>query len=119
MDIEALRSYCLSFPFVSEALPFGPDTLVFKVGGKIFLLVGIDDYQSINVKVNPDDALIQRETYQGILPGYHMNKKHWNTIMIHSDVSNSVIKSLIKDSYDLVFNGLSKKIKDSLVHDVR
>lgn len=119
MDIESLRMYCLSFSHVTESLPFGPDTLVFKVGGKIFLLANLDDYTDFNVKANPDDALQQREAYDGIQLGYHMNKKHWNTISIHSDVPISKMKELIKNSYDLVYQGLSKKIKSSLTDDVR
>lgn len=119
MDIESLRIYCLAFAHVSEELPFGPDTLVFKVGGKIFLLTNLDHYTGFNVKANPEDAILQREQYDGINPGFHMNKKHWNTISIPSDVPISKMKELIKNSYDLVYNGLSKKIKTSLTDDVR
>lgn len=114
MDIEALRDYCLSFPYVEECLPFGPENLVFKVGGKMFLLVGIDDYFRFNVKCDPDKAEELRAQYAGVEPGYHMSKKHWNTILIHSDVSAALMKEWIKDSYDLVYASLPKKVKNEL-----
>jgi len=109
-----LRDYCLSFPYVEECLPFGPENLVFKVGGKMFLLVGIDHYFRFNVKCDPDRAEELRAQYAGVEPGYHMSKKHWNTILLQSDVSNSLMKEWIKDSYDLVFASLPKKVKAEL-----
>jgi predicted DNA-binding protein (MmcQ/YjbR family) len=108
MNIESLREYCLSKPGAEETLPFGPDTLVFKVGGKAFLLVGLDDEQlSFNVKCDPDKAIELREEYPCVLPGYHMNKKHWNTIVVDGSVSPKQLKEWIDWSFDLV----SKKKK--------
>ena len=104
MDIESLRQYCLSKPGVEETLPFGPDTLVFKVSGKIFLLTGLDSEElSFNVKCDPDKAIELREEYpETVLPGYHMNKKHWNTIIVDGRLSAKQLKEMIDDSYDLV-----------------
>lgn len=103
MNIEEIRNYCLSKAGYEETLPFGPDTLVYKVNGKIFLLMGIDSENlSFNVKCDPDKALELREEYRCVLPGYHMNKKHWNTIVVDGSVSNKKLKEWIDDSYTLV-----------------
>lgn len=103
MDIETLREYCLSKPGAEETFPFGPDTLVFKVNGKLFLLVGLDEEQlRFNVKCNPDKAIELREEHSCVLPGYHMNKKHWNTIVVDGSVSAKQLKEWIDHSYDLV-----------------
>jgi predicted DNA-binding protein (MmcQ/YjbR family) len=102
MNIESLREYCLSKPDAEETLPFGPDTLVFKVNGKIFLLAGMDDEPlSFNVKCDPDKAIELREQFACVLPGYHMNKKHWNTIIVDGSVPSKQIKEWIDDSYSL------------------
>jgi len=115
MNIEFLRTYCLAKPGVEETLPFGPDTLVFKVGGKMFLLTSLDteDFQ-FNVKCDPDKAVELREQYDCVQPGYHMNKKHWNTITVDGSVSTTLIKEWIDDSYELVVNSLPVKIKSTL-----
>ncbi|MCD2424276.1 MmcQ/YjbR family DNA-binding protein [Niabella pedocola] len=103
MNIEELREYCLQQPFVEEGFPFGPETLVFKVNGKIFLLTGLDhDPLQFNVKCDPEKAEELREQYTSVLPGYHMNKKHWNTIVVDGSVSNRLLKEWITDSYNLV-----------------
>ena len=103
MNIEDIRMYCLSKPDVEEALPFGNDTLVFKVGGKIFLLVGMDSQPiQFNVKCDPERAVELREQYDCIIPGYHMNKKHWNTVVIDNTLSTKQLKEQIDHSYDLV-----------------
>lgn len=104
MDIEQLREYCLSKADVEETLPFGPDTLVYKVNNKVFLLAGLDNHPlRFNVKCDPDKAIELREAYpDSILPGYHMNKKHWNTIMVDGILSGKQIQGFIDDSYDLV-----------------
>lgn len=109
MNIETLRNYCLSFRYAEERLPFGDDTLVFSVKGKMFCLCSIDNYEWINVKCNPEKALLLREEYEGVSGGYHMNKKHWNSINTNSNISTEKIKEWIKDSYDLVVLGLPKK----------
>lgn len=115
MNIETIREYCLSKPAVEETLPFGPDTLVYKVAGKVFLLMGLDDTElSFNVKCEPEKALELREQYASVLPGYHMNKKHWNTIMVDGSVSLKQLKEWIDHSYDLVVGSLPKKTRDSL-----
>lgn len=104
MDIEQLREYCLQKPGVEEALPFGPDTLVFKVNGKIFLLAALDSHPlRFNVKCHPDRAIELRETYPDhVLPGYHMNKKHWNTVVVDGAVPGKELKTFIDHSYELV-----------------
>lgn len=103
MNIESLREYCLSKPHTEEALPFGPETLVFKVNNKIFLLTGLDAEQlRFNVKCNPDKALELREEFDCVLPGFHMNKKHWNTIVVDGSVSTKQLKEWIDHSYELV-----------------
>ncbi|MFD2743449.1 MULTISPECIES: MmcQ/YjbR family DNA-binding protein [Sphingobacterium] len=117
MDIESLRIYCLQKPGVSEELPFGPDTLVFKVGLKIFLLIGLDqvDALSFNVKCAPEWAIELRESYpQTVFPGYHMNKKHWNTVFAHREADDHQLREWIDHSYDLVFRGLPKKQQEEI-----
>ncbi len=112
MNIEWLRNYCLSKAGAEETLPFGPDTLVFKVSGKAFLLTGFDnDPLRFNVKCDPDKAVELREEFSCVLPGYHMNKKHWNTIVADGSVSSKQLKEWIDHSYDLVTAGLPKKKK--------
>ena len=91
MNIEEFRQYCLSKKGVTEEFPFGPDTLVFKVMGKMFALTNLDGDFSINLKCDPDLAIDLREQYPAVLPGYHMNKKHWNTIAIDGSLSNKLI----------------------------
>ncbi len=110
MNIETLRDYCLSKPGAEETLPFGPDTLVFKVNGKAFLLVGLDaEDLRFNVKCDPDKALELREEYPCVLPGFHMNKKHWNTIVVDGSVSNAMLKEWIDHSFSLVAPKSKKK----------
>ncbi|MEN9547778.1 MAG: hypothetical protein RIR12_369 [Bacteroidota bacterium] len=103
MHIEWLREYCLAKPRVEEALPFGPATLVYKVNAKIFLLAGLDnEILQFNVKCDPEIALQLREEYACVLPGWHMNKKHWNTIILDGSVAIKQVKEWIDHSYDLV-----------------
>lgn len=103
MNVETIREYCLSKPSVEEALPFGPDTLVFKISGKIFLLMGLDSEQlSFNVKCDPAKAIELREEFPCVIPGYHMNKKHWNTVIVDGPVPSKQLKEWIDHSYDLV-----------------
>jgi len=103
MTIEELRDYCLSKAEVTESMPFGPDTLVFKVRNKIFLITGFDsDPLRFNVKCNPDEALELREQYACVLPGYHMNKQHWNTIVVDGSVPRRLLNQWIDVSYRLV-----------------
>jgi predicted DNA-binding protein (MmcQ/YjbR family) len=103
MNIETLREYCLSKPGAEETLPFGPDTLVYKVRGKVFLLTGLDEEEfRFNVKCDPDRAVELREEFPCVLPGWHMNKKHWNTIVVDGSVSVQQLKEWIDHSYELV-----------------
>lgn len=103
MNIEELREFALSLPAVEEGFPFGENTLVFKTGNKIFLLVSLyADPLQFNVKCHPEKAVELREQYACVLPGYHMNKKHWNTILVEGTLSGSQLKEFIKDSYFLV-----------------
>lgn len=103
MNIEELRDYILTLKNVEESFPFGEDTLVFKTNNKIFLLVSLSSSPlQFNVKCDPEKAVELREQYSCILPGYHMNKKHWNTIIIDGSLVNSKLKDFIKDSYFLV-----------------
>ena len=94
---------------VTEETPFGPDTLVFKVMGKMFALTGIESFESVNLKCDPEEAVLLREKYSGVQPGYHMNKKHWNTVLMDGSVSDKLVHKWIDDSYNLVASGLSKK----------
>ena len=110
MDIVYFREYCLSKKGVEESFPFDERTLVFKVMNKMFALNGIDaDPPRVNLKCDPERAIELRESYSGIVPGYHMNKKHWNTVNLDDDVENKLIAELIDQSYDLVVNSLTKK----------
>ncbi|WP_317197572.1 MmcQ/YjbR family DNA-binding protein [Sphingobacterium bovistauri] len=102
---------------VSEELPFGPDTLVFKIAGKVFLLIGLDQVEnmSFNVKCDPEYAIELREKYQHtVLPGYHMNKKHWNTVFLGRELNTTQLKELIDHSFDLVKLSLPKNIRDTI-----
>ena len=116
MNIEAFRKYCLNLPGAEETLPFGPDTLVYKVGGKIFALTGLDDVEcSVNLKCDPEKAIELREEYPDeIIPGYHMNKKHWNTVYFEKGLSEIFLKDLINQSYQLVVASLSARNKAAL-----
>ena len=115
MHLEELREYCLHKKGVEETFPFGNETLVFKVMGKVFLLTGIESKPvQFNAKCDPEKAIELRETYSCVIPGYHMNKKHWNTIVCDGSVSTKMIYQWIDDSYDLVVNSLSKKLKQEL-----
>ena len=113
MNIESLQEYCLSKTGAEETLPFGPDTLVYKVGGKVFLLTSLDaETFRFNVKCDPDLAVELREEYPCVQPGYHMNKKHWNTIFADGSVSNQQLKEWIDHSYELVVDSLPKKMRE-------
>ena len=104
MYLDEIRDYCLSKSDAEETLPFGPDTLVYKVNGKIFLLTGFDsDPVQFNVKCDPDKAVELREEFSDcVLPGYHMNKKHWNTVLVNGTLSNKQLRAMIDESYHLV-----------------
>jgi predicted DNA-binding protein (MmcQ/YjbR family) len=104
MNIEELRDYVIKKPSVTEGFPFGDTVIVFKVNGKVFLLVPLDTERlQFNVKCNPDKAIELREEYPDcVLPGYHMNKKHWNTIIVDGTLSSKQLKEMVDESYSLV-----------------
>ena len=107
MDLEQFREYCLSKPRATEGTPFGPDVLVFKVGGKIFALAVLDEVPTtVNLKCDPDLALDLRDRYEEVRPGYHMNKKHWNTVEIDTGIPDAELREMIDHSYELVAKSL-------------
>ena len=109
MNIEELREYALLFPYTEESLPFDETTLVIKVKGKMFLLFDIESKPlSVNVKCDPDEALELRDKYFFVHPGYHMSKKHWNTVVVNDDVPDELVLRWVRESYLLVVNGLKK-----------
>lgn len=112
MNIEDIRNFCLSKKAVTECFPFDKETLVFKVMDKIFALVSLESNLSINLKCEPEKALFLREHYPAIVPGFHMNKTHWNTVRLDSTIEKSLIYQLIDDSYNLIIKNLTKKQKD-------
>lgn len=114
MNLESFREYCLGKKGVEEALPFGPDILVFKVMGKMFALTDIEAFESINLKCEPEQAVLLREQFNAVQPGYHMSKKHWNTILMDGSVNDKLVRKWIDDSYNLVISGLSKKDQELL-----
>lgn len=112
LHIDELRAYCLSKPGVEETFPFDRNTLVFKVMGKMFLACDVDGYSGFNAKCDPERAVELREQYPGhILPGYHMSKVHWNTVVYPGNVPEALQKELIDHSYALVVAGLPRKLK--------
>ncbi|UCH66442.1 MAG: MmcQ/YjbR family DNA-binding protein [Ignavibacterium sp.] len=116
MNVEQIREYCLSKKGVTEDYPFDEVTLVLKVMGKMFALVSIDEIPlRINLKCDPELAIELREKYESVLPGYHMNKQHWNTIIVDGSIHPNEIKSWIDDSYNLIVLGLKKSDRDILL----
>ena len=110
MDLEDFREHCLTRYNVTEGTPFGEDTLVFKVAGKIFALASLEAVPSrVNLKCDPDLALELRDRYEEVTPGYHMNKKHWNTVVLSGRITDAELRRLIDHSYDLVVARLPKK----------
>lgn len=117
MNVEEIREYCISKIGVEESFPFDNETLVFKVGGKIFLLMGINANPiQFNVKCDPQKAIDLREKYSYLLPGYHMNKAHWNTIICDGRATKKLVFEWINDSYDLIVQSLPKKQRDAFLN---
>ncbi len=114
MNIEDFRNYCISKKGVTENFPFDKDTLVFKLMGKMFALTGVSSFEFINLKCEPEQAINLRERYDGVKPGYHMNKELWNSVYLRSDVSDKLIYEWIDNSYDLIALSLTKKLKAEL-----
>lgn len=114
MNLEDFRTYCLHLKGTSEGFPFDKNTLVFKVMGKMFALTDVEQFESVNLKCDPERAVELREEYEGIGPGYHMSKKHWNTVNVHADVDAALLYELVDHSYQLVVSSLPKKLRDEL-----
>jgi predicted DNA-binding protein (MmcQ/YjbR family) len=118
VDAGELRDACLGHPGAVEERPFGPETSVFKVRGKIFALAALDRVPlSVSVKCEPELAEQLRNTYPAIRPGYHLNKRHWNTVAVDGDLPDRLVRDLIEDSYDLVVSALSRRVREELGWD--
>jgi predicted DNA-binding protein (MmcQ/YjbR family) len=115
LNLEQLREYCLAKPGVTEGLPFGEDTLVFKVGGKMFLLTSISLSNRFNVKCDPELAIELREQHPEVTPGYHMSKKLWNTVKIDGNLTDQQLIKMIEHSYSQVLAGLPKKVREEVL----
>ena len=115
MNIEEIRVYCLSRKQVTEDFPFGDDTLVFKVKGKMFVLINLEGELRMNLKCDPEEAIHLREKYDAVIPGYHMNKKLWNTVIVDSNITDQLLKKWIDESYKLVVAKLPKKDQIGLI----
>jgi predicted DNA-binding protein (MmcQ/YjbR family) len=119
MNIEQYYEYCLAKKGVTEHFPFDEETLVFKVGGKMFALTSLKQWEngtpSLNLKCDPELALELRANFEAVQPGHHMSKLHWNTVQLNSDVSDKMLCELIADSYDLIYKRLTKKIQNEIL----
>ncbi|MFC3878774.1 MmcQ/YjbR family DNA-binding protein [Algoriphagus namhaensis] len=111
MTLAYLRDYCLAKPGTSEDTPFDPTTICFRVGGKIFAITDLENFDFVNFKCDPDRAIELRERYEGITPGYHMNKKSWNSVSVLGNVPDKLILELVDHSYELIFFSLTKKLQ--------
>ena len=114
MNIEEFRTYCISKKGVTEEFPFDQETLVFKVMGKMFTATSISNFDMFNLKCDPEKAVELREQYEYVRPGWHMNKKHWNSIDVSWENDDKLLKEWIDHSYELVASGLTKKLKEEL-----
>ncbi|MEX0811604.1 MAG: MmcQ/YjbR family DNA-binding protein [Chitinophagales bacterium] len=119
MNIESFRDFCLSLPDTTESMPFGGDVLVFKVSGKMFALTDIDLFKSINLKCDPEKAIELRTEYTEVSPGYHMNKKHWNTVDMDGMIPDKQIIEWILDSYKLVVQTLKTTDREVLMKELQ
>ena len=114
MNIEDFRDYCIAKKGVTESFPFDEKTLVFKVKNKMFALTGIENFEFINLKCNPEKAIELREEFPGVSGAYHMSKVHWNSVSTQGDISDKLIFQWIDDSYDLIVSSLTKKLQKEL-----
>jgi predicted DNA-binding protein (MmcQ/YjbR family) len=115
MNIEELREYCMDKKHVTESFPFDNETLVFKVMNKMFALTGINKNPlSVNLKCDPEKAVALREEYSCVLPGYHMSKQHWNTVVIDGSVPDKLVKEWIDESYNLIVASLPKRVREQM-----
>jgi predicted DNA-binding protein (MmcQ/YjbR family) len=115
MDLERFRSHCMAKKGVTEEFPFGENTLVYKVMGKMFALTDIVTFESINLKVDPEVGATLREEHASVEPGYHMNKKHWITVLMDGSIPDKLIKEWTDNSYDLVVKSLTRAVREKLV----
>ena len=119
MNLQDLYTCCMAKPGTTEHFPFDEDTLVFKVGGKIFCMTSLQEWENgrpaLNLKGNPEQNEELREQFSAVRPGYHSNKMHWNTIDCNKDVSDKLLLQLLQQSYDLVYAGLTKKAKQAIL----
>lgn len=114
-ELAGFRAYCLAKPGATEGFPFGPGALVFKVKGKMFALCGVDSQPlAVNLKCEPDLAVLLRSRYSAVKPGYHMNKRHWNTVVLEDELPPELVTELIDISYELVVEGLKKVDREAL-----
>ena len=114
MYIDEFREYCIAKKGVTEEFPFDEKVLVFKVMGKMFALTDVDEFISINLKCDPEEAVLLREQYEGVQPGYHMHKQHWNTVLTDGSIPDHLLRKWIDDSYDLVVAKMPKKLREEL-----
>ena len=111
MNVESFRNYCLSKKSTTEEFPFGEETMVFKVMGKMFALAGVSNFGSVNLKVDPEIGVELRERYSAVKPGYHMNKKHWITVLNDGSIPDKLLREWIDNSYQLIVDSLPKSQK--------
>jgi len=114
MNVEQVRQICIEKKGVTEGFPFDDVTLVLKVGGKMFALIDLDKIPSVNLKCDPERSIDLRERYDEIIPGYHMNKQHWNTVLLEGNLPDNLVAGLIDHSYELVFASLPKKVQEEV-----
>lgn len=114
MDISEIREYCLSLPFTTEDMPFDDDVVTLRVGGKIFVMLSLSDTSRVSMKCAPDYAEDLRERYEAIRPAWHMNKRHWNDVGLDADVPSSLLRHLLRHSYNCVVRGLPRALRDTI-----
>jgi len=115
MDLPDVIAHCLSLPGAEETTPFGPEALVYKVSGKMFAVTVPEDYPArINLKCDPERAIELRDEHKSVKPGWHMNKRHWNTVVLDGSLPPQFVRELVEHSYQLVVDALPKKAKEGL-----
>jgi predicted DNA-binding protein (MmcQ/YjbR family) len=117
MNVEDFRNFCIQKYGVTEGFPFGGNTLVFKVKSKLFALIDIDLFESVNLKCDPGEAIKLREKYEAVTPGYHMNKKHWNTLKLDGSLTDREVFHWVNHSYDLVVSKLPKMLREEVLQN--
>lgn len=115
MNLKSFREYCNSFPGVEEDFPFDETTLVFKVKSKMFALTNVSTFELISVKCEPEYAILLREKYEDVIPGYYLNKQHWNSVIMNNSINDDLLKEWIENSYRLVVKKLPKRLQKELI----